>query len=82
MVTARITITFDRRLLRRLDRLVAEKRFPSRRWVIENAANAMIDRERRRRLARECAKLDRRYEQVMAEEGFIRLRKTDQVCSY
>jgi metal-responsive CopG/Arc/MetJ family transcriptional regulator len=69
MGTAKVAITLDEELLERLDRLVAEKRFPSRSRAIALAVRAQIDRLDRRRLARESAKLDPAYEQRVAEQG-------------
>ena len=64
-----IAITLEKELVERIDRLVAERRFPSRSRAIQLAVKAQIDRLDRRRLAAECAKLDPRYEQHLAEEG-------------
>ncbi|MGH9368691.1 MAG: CopG family ribbon-helix-helix protein [Thermoanaerobaculia bacterium] len=69
MSSTKIAITLDEELVRRIDRLVEERRFPSRSRAIQLAVQAQIDRLDRRRLARECAKLDARYEQQVAEEG-------------
>ena len=69
MTTAKIAITLDEELLGRIDRLVAEKRFPSRSRAIQLAVQAQIDRLDLRRLAAECAKLDPAWEQRVAEEG-------------
>jgi Arc/MetJ-type ribon-helix-helix transcriptional regulator len=65
----KIAITLDEDLLERIDRLVAERRFPSRSRAIQLAVKAQIDRLDRRRLARECAKLDPAFEQQLAEES-------------
>ncbi len=64
-----MAITLDEKLLERIDRLVAERKFPSRSRAIQLAVQAQIDRLDRRRLAQECAKLDPRYEQQLAERG-------------
>jgi len=69
MGTAKIAITLDEDLLERIDRLVAERKFPSRSRAIQLAVKAQIDRLDRRRLASECAKLDPAYEQQLAEQG-------------
>jgi Arc/MetJ-type ribon-helix-helix transcriptional regulator len=68
MVT-KIAISLQRDVLARLDRLVAAGRFPSRSRAIQLAVEAQIERVERRRLARECAKLDPKSEQALAEEG-------------
>jgi metal-responsive CopG/Arc/MetJ family transcriptional regulator len=69
MSTSKIAITLDEELLERIDRLVAERKFPSRSRAIQLAVQAQIDRLDRRRLARECAKLDPKEEHRLAEEG-------------
>ena len=69
MSTTKIAITLDEELVERIDRLVAERRFPSRSRAIQLAVKAQIDRLDRRRLSRECAKLDPKIEQQVAEEG-------------
>jgi metal-responsive CopG/Arc/MetJ family transcriptional regulator len=69
MSSTKVAITLDEELLERIDRLVEEKKFPSRSRAIQLAVKAQIDRLDRRRLARECAKLDPGYEQKLAEEG-------------
>jgi Arc/MetJ-type ribon-helix-helix transcriptional regulator len=69
MGTAKIAITLDEDLVRRIDRLVEDGRFPSRSRAIQVAVRAQIDRVDRGRLARECAKLDPNFEQTLAEEG-------------
>ncbi len=69
MGTSKVAITLDEELLERIDRLVAERKFPSRSRAIQLAVKAQIDRLDRRRLARECAKLDPEYEQAVAEQG-------------
>ena len=69
MGTSKIAISLDASLLDRIDRLVKERRFPSRSRAIALAVKAQIDRLDRTRLARECAKLDPAHEQALAEEG-------------
>ncbi|HVT60945.1 MAG TPA: ribbon-helix-helix protein, CopG family [Thermoanaerobaculia bacterium] len=68
MSATKVAITLDQELLRRVDRLVAAKRFPSRSRAIQEAVHAALERIERGRLARECAKLDPRFEQAMAEQ--------------
>ena len=63
-----MAITIDEGLLQRLDRLVAEKRFPNRSRAIQQAVEEKLERMDRGRLAREVAKLDRRFEQMLADE--------------
>ena len=69
MRTAKIAITIDPDLLARLDQLVEENRFPSRSRAVQDAIRDKLDRLDRNRLARECAKLDPRFEQELADEG-------------
>lgn len=69
MPTAKIAITIDQGILLRLDRLVAQQVFPSRSNAIQVAIQEKIERLDRIRLARECARLDPREEQELAEEG-------------
>ena len=68
MPAAKVAITIEEELLRRIDRLVAERKFPNRSRAIQDAILDKLDRLDRGRLARECAKLDRAAEQRMAEE--------------
>jgi Arc/MetJ-type ribon-helix-helix transcriptional regulator len=68
--TRKIGTTLERSTLTKLDRLVLDGRFRSRSAAIRKAINEMIDRISRKRLARECAKLDPIEERRMAEIGF------------
>ena len=65
----KIAITLDQSLLTRLDRLVRERRFPNRSRALQEALEDKLQRVDRSRLARECAKLDPRLEQQLADEG-------------
>ncbi len=56
-------------LLTKIDRLVSSHVYPSRSRAIQEAVADKVHRLDRRRLARECAKLDRAFEQAMSEEG-------------
>lgn len=69
MRTAKIAITIDQALLAKVDRLVADQRFPNRSRVLQEALRDKLDRLDRSRLARECAKLDPTFERALAEEG-------------
>lgn len=69
MGRVKIAVTIDEELLIRLDRVVKEHQFPSRSRAVQEALRAKLDRVDRGRLARECAKLDVRFEQRLAEEG-------------
>jgi metal-responsive CopG/Arc/MetJ family transcriptional regulator len=69
MASAKIAITLDEELLIRLDRLVAERQFPSRSGAVQEAVREKLQRFDHSRLARECAKLDAAFERDMAELG-------------
>jgi metal-responsive CopG/Arc/MetJ family transcriptional regulator len=70
MKTTKIAISIDADLLERLDALVDEQRFSSRSRAVQEAIRDKLDRLDRSRLARECAKLDPKAEQQLAEEAF------------
>ena len=70
MSTAKIAITIDETLVQKLDRLVRRKLFANRSRAIQEAVKEKIMRIDRSRLARECAKLNKKAEQALAEEGF------------
>lgn len=69
MATAKIAVSIDRDLLARLDQLVDEQRFPNRSRAVQEALRDKLDGLEQNRLARECAKLDPRFEQQLADEG-------------
>jgi metal-responsive CopG/Arc/MetJ family transcriptional regulator len=69
MATDKVAITIDRKLLKRLDRLVANRRFPNRSRAIQEAVEEKLSRLEHSRLAKEAAKLDRQFERKLAEEG-------------
>ena len=69
MPAAKVAISIEEQLLKRIDRLVAQRRFPNRSRAIQEAVRDKLDRMERGRLARECAKLNRSAEQRMADEG-------------
>jgi metal-responsive CopG/Arc/MetJ family transcriptional regulator len=71
MTTEKVAITLDQQLLSRIDRLVAEKRFPNRSKAIQEAVAEKLERLDRTRLARECTMLDQHAEQRLAEEGMV-----------
>jgi len=70
MATSKIAITIDQNLLHRLDYLVKSQRFKNRSRAIQEAVAEKLARIERSRLAQECAKLDPKFEQEIAEEGF------------
>jgi metal-responsive CopG/Arc/MetJ family transcriptional regulator len=69
MSTTKVAITIDKSLLSRLDRLVKAHAFPNRSKAIQEAVSDKLARMDHRRLAQECSKLDKSFEQAMAEEG-------------
>ena len=70
MGRAKIAITVDEHALAEIDRLVRQGVFPNRSKAIEEAVHDRIAKLHRSRLAMECAKLDRREEQALADEGY------------
>ena len=71
MGAAKVAITIDQDLLKRIDQLVACRRFPNRSRAIQDAVREKLERLERSQLARECAKLDTAYEQKLADEGVV-----------
>jgi metal-responsive CopG/Arc/MetJ family transcriptional regulator len=69
MSTIKIGITIQAHLLDRLDRLVKAGIFPNRSKALQEAVEEKLARFDRGRLARECAKLNKRLERSIAEEG-------------
>lgn len=69
MSVAKITISIEETLLKRIDGLVDARVFPNRSQAIQSAVAEKITRIDRTRLAKECAKLDKTYEQSLADEG-------------
>jgi len=65
----KIAITLDEEYISELDRLVSEKVFANRSQAIQEAVGDKLQRLKRSRLARECARLDASAEKAMAEEG-------------
>ncbi len=70
MVASKIAITIDDRTLKRLDYLVKSNVFPNRSKAIQEAVKEKLWRMEKSRLSQECAKLDPKFEQTLAEEGF------------
>ncbi len=68
MGKTKIAITMDSGTVRMVDELVADKVYPSRSRVIQEAVADALARLSRSRLAEQCALLDREEEQTMAEE--------------
>jgi metal-responsive CopG/Arc/MetJ family transcriptional regulator len=69
MPKTKVAVTLDVELVDRLNALVRQARFPNRSQAIEMALEEKLERLSRGRLARECARLDRRQERRLAEEG-------------
>ena len=69
MATTKVAVTIDTDLLTEIDKLVAQRVYPSRSRAIQEALHDKLARLHRSRLATECAKLDPDAEQAMAEEG-------------
>lgn len=65
----KIAITLDKRRVADLDRWVREGKYPNRSRALQSAVDLLAEREKRTRLARELAKLDRSEEQRLADEG-------------
>ena len=69
MSSVKVAITLDRETLLRVDRLVSQQVFPNRSRAIQSAVSEKLTRMERGRLAAECAKLDPKFEQSLAEDG-------------
>jgi metal-responsive CopG/Arc/MetJ family transcriptional regulator len=69
MPKTKIAISLEKNTLSEIDRLVAGHVFPSRSRAIEEALQEKLARMTHNRLARECAKLDPKFEKNLAEEG-------------
>ena len=70
MSSAKIAISLDPGALKQVDQLVERGHFPSRSKLIQDAVAEKLQRLRRVRLARECAKLTPSSERAAAEERF------------
>jgi len=69
MSMSKIAITIDEKTLKKLDRLVASRTFPSRSRAVQEAVEEKLQHLEKTRLARECLKLNSALEQALAEEG-------------
>jgi Arc/MetJ-type ribon-helix-helix transcriptional regulator len=69
MSAIKIGITIQGHLLDRIDRLVKAGVFPNRSKALQEAVEEKLARFDRGRLARECAKLDKKTERSIAEES-------------
>lgn len=70
MASTKIAISLDEQLLNRLDELVSQQQFASRSRAIQDAVREKLAQLDRTRLARECRKLDPRFEQDFSEQNF------------
>jgi len=70
MSSAKIAISLDPEALKQVDQLVDGGVFPSRSKLIQDAVAEKLQRLRRTRLAKECAKLQPPAERAAAEERF------------
>ena len=68
---SKIAITMNEETVKQLDYLIMQQSYKNRSQAIEEAVSEKLDRLKRGRLARECAKLDPVEEQELAEEGFV-----------
>jgi metal-responsive CopG/Arc/MetJ family transcriptional regulator len=69
MSAAKVTISIDETLLKKVDNLVKARVFHSRSQAIQLAIQEKVTRIDKSRLARECSKLDKSFEQSLADEG-------------
>jgi Arc/MetJ-type ribon-helix-helix transcriptional regulator len=69
MAKAKVAVTLDEATVARVNELVRQSFFTSRSQAIQEAVEEKLARLDRRRLARECAKLDPAFEKALAEEG-------------
>ncbi|HVS21545.1 MAG TPA: ribbon-helix-helix domain-containing protein [Pyrinomonadaceae bacterium] len=69
MSVAKVTVSIESGLLKRVDHLVKARVFSNRSQAIQAAVQETVARLDSNRLARECAKLDKAQEQSLADEG-------------
>ena len=65
----RVAIILDEHMVGRIDRLVRQHVYPNRSRAIEEAVEEKLARLNRRRLTRECSKLDPTFEKALAEDA-------------
>ena len=70
MNTIKIAISVDGSLIKKIDYLVRKHIFPNRSKAFQQAVQKKINRLEHKRLQKECSKLNPKYEQAFAEEGF------------
>ena len=69
MSTNKVAITIEEETLKRVDRLVKSGIFPNRSKAFQKAVEEKLFRIDKYRLARESAKLSKKQEQSLADEG-------------
>jgi len=69
MRKAKVALTLDSEIVRRIDMLVRQATFASRSQAVEEALREKLARLDRVRLAVEAGKLDQAEERLLAEEG-------------
>ncbi len=69
MSKSKIAITLEEKYIKELDHLVESRHYQSRSQAIQEAVEEKLQRIKRVRLSRECAKLDPSFEKAIAEEG-------------
>ena len=69
MASVKVAITLEQETLRRVDSLVARRVFQNRSRAIQIALHEKLERVEGSRLAAECAKLDPKFEQSLADES-------------
>ena len=69
MSVAKVTISIEANLLKKVDRLVKERVFSNRSQAVQSAIEEKVSRLDSNRLARECAKLNKTEEQSLADLG-------------
>jgi metal-responsive CopG/Arc/MetJ family transcriptional regulator len=69
MPVAKLAISLDASMLKRLDGLVKRRYFPSRSRAIQDALGEKLAKIDKSRLALECEKLNPAEEKEFAEEG-------------
>ncbi len=71
MATVKIAITMEEDILTRLDLLVKSRIFPNRSKAIQDAVKDKLSEIEKNRFEVECAKLDPKFEQALADEGLF-----------
>ena len=71
MPVAKVTISIDASLLRRVDLLVSRDVFQNRSQAIQSAVAEKISKVDKNRLAVECTKLNKKEEQEFADSGLV-----------